>query len=983
LLPSRCYLVYLLTSSSLQTPPTPSPSALVAAVAAYHSSTQPVAKLATAAAGAALRNATISPPPPEQRTGSIPTKRMLKRRGSYSSITPNNNASSQRPGAIQRRSSSGSLTSRRFRKERLSPHPRDFRSHDSKRNLPGGDLYSLPITLREKTVKRTKSSSTMMNRGPFRVNAARPMSRPMSSGSEFSTLRVSRELGSASAITRGGEQGDSVTNMSSDLGGFNKDNIPAAKSQLQQRRQKIVAPELVPENEEMFDDCDGVGVGNVKTSTILEFKRPGKILTEKRLLQVSPSPSACGSTSSRAHFSDTTSNLIKHSPLPRAISPAKSALRRASSPLASTVAEHTSQDPASLANADRRRIGARVSFSDEDSIGSFSNMKSTVLSLEDIQRPPKLPTSSSVAHSSIREHDRRIVDRLRDSSVLQESAITDAFQESSPSDITCIVPWQCARSGGDFRDVQKERAALRPSNMPCALVSSQNIPEVKSVGPTPSEELEKECFTHSIAVGNSKCCLALSSEIHENRNELSATTQEVVPSSTPGSDLKATVSWRNELCFPDSGSDDESVYSDAFEELPSMSNAATMATIVSPLPSIAETLCYTELPTIDYAAETLRQRPPSPPPQSPASSHPSTPTQKLYKASLTNGNGNPKERGLYRPPSPPLPLDFSKPTPTPSRRRSLTPPPPKRRAYSSGWHQSSTEHPPTPPVSPRQAQRPCYEDSEESDASVSSFKRSYSRTSRPSGSGFRSSMRTNPPIDTAQTVRRYSSSSGSELDGNAGPRGRLGLGITLRKSSGGSAARQTLTWRSRFEDSSDDDDDMRSGSKNLRKKFLNRFSWGAPKTLCGKSPPASSKTLKKIGPVRTIVRPPTQEIIVMDQKKGLFKWRKIKNAMSKEKEKDKNRVQSQSEQIETEINLSPLSPSPQSQTKTLQMGNGKMGKHHAVNEEVFLTGGEGGPLPSFEPGTETVQLQVQKPAHRKKDEVGRKKGWQRLFGRGK
>ncbi|KAA8913007.1 hypothetical protein FN846DRAFT_931434 [Sphaerosporella brunnea] len=159
---------------------------------------------------------------------------------------------------------------------------------------------------------------------------------------------------------------------------------------------------------------------------------------------------------------------------------------------------------------------------------------------------------------------------------------------------------------------------------------------------------------------------------------------------------------------------------------------------------------------------------------------------------------------------PPLPASYSQPTPTPSRRRSLTPPPRRRR-------QTMPAAPPSPEPSLL---------SDEEDDDVSSFARSYRPRShttslrrsmrdqpQPSRAGYRASM----PVNAGHR-RRFSTSS---TDSDEGARRRLGLGVGVRKfTNGGYGSSPGEGWRSRFDSSDSEDDSVGTGGSRgkLRKK---------------------------------------------------------------------------------------------------------------------------------------------------------------------
>lgn len=231
----------LTNTTALQQPP--STSALLAAAAVYHPPS-----LAAAAAGAALRSATVSAA--LSTPGTIPTKRMLQRRASYSSASD-----------VPRRS----LSSRRFRSTPVrpaAPISSSSSSDDEDDNVRvprrRTSARSFPTTMRGAATRRRSASDS---------DVGRPIPAPESTASTASELESIAE---------------DVTLQLSDL-----------------------------------------------EDTTFEGERKASVAAARRTLTAGPPP--------------------KHTPPSRSVSPAKSALRH---------------EPSTRK--------ARVSFSDEDSIVSFS-----------------------------------------------------------------------------------------------------------------------------------------------------------------------------------------------------------------------------------------------------------------------------------------------------------------------------------------------------------------------------------------------------------------------------------------------------------------------------------------------------------------------------------------------------------------------------------------------------------------------------------
>ncbi|KAI5856327.1 hypothetical protein BZA05DRAFT_388116 [Tricharina praecox] len=413
-----------------------------------------------------------------------------------------------------------------------------------------------------------------------------------------------------------------------------------------------------------------------KTLSLLESPR----IAQEEVQVVPRSPA-------RTHFAGTTLEAHRHSPPPRSVSPAKSALKH-------PISERVPGDTSPIAS-DRKRTYVRVSFSDEESVVSFSHSRPPAVTVDELAPRPGLPVFGSV----------------------KERDIAAEMETWRKRETTLVEPAPPVAANGD----------------PISF-GSEAVPELVLIEPTPMEE-KKESVAMSTVFEKSPAAPLETSALTQqplHRKQVGTVSLPITP--VPGSFPETSFVPTADDAASDS--DSSSMYEDALEDVTPPAEPTMNPLIVATTPSA--------------------------PPQSTASSPPQSPRQ-------TNaGNRTP----IPRPPSPPLPASFSLPTPTPSRRRSLTPPPRRRSS------QRQTSQPPR------------HDDDDDDAASVSSFRRVHPRAT----CGFRSSMRIAAPIAPA---RRFSEDSSDEEAG--GVRRRFGLG-------GGGEGR---SWKSRYEDSSDDEGGVR------------------------------------------------------------------------------------------------------------------------------------------------------------------------------
>ncbi|KAH0604634.1 uncharacterized protein H6S33_006302 [Morchella sextelata] len=324
------------------TPTEPSASALIAASTVYNPCTPPQPPtLAAAAAGAALRHAAPSPTP----IGSIPTKRMLKRRDSYSS------ASDSRPG-VQRTNSTGSLTERRFRKER---GPGSVSSRRGSIDT-GSRKASVDIGRRAST-GGSSSRFTSNGSSPPRHGTPRPLARKVTAYHEEDSSEDYPADDDSDLPLPMPPRSPSLLSFPSTLRNSPSNGSASKRVKKQFTRPRDTSSSSSDHDRRRYslDYADSsASLESIAEDSALPQPAPHAPLHPK-ILEECESSSDDGTRSKRTLLS-----LPRHNPPARSASPAKSSLK------------HTS----SLSKA-------RVSFSDEDSIASFSPYTRAPLLLDD------------------------------------------------------------------------------------------------------------------------------------------------------------------------------------------------------------------------------------------------------------------------------------------------------------------------------------------------------------------------------------------------------------------------------------------------------------------------------------------------------------------------------------------------------------------------------------------------------------------------
>ncbi|CCX07900.1 Protein of unknown function [Pyronema omphalodes CBS 100304] len=773
----------------------PSESALIAASAAFsHASNS---NLAAAAAGAALRHAAQSPPPPEQRTGSIPTKRMLQRRDSYSS-----NASDT-PSGVTRRNSNSSLAGRSFRKPQSPP--------------PRSDLLS---SLRPQNTPPRLGS--VMSRGSLRTN---PPQRRFSSSSESSGVGGGeRKRGDV-----GEQYADSATSFASDLDSIDEHEIP-----LHRRRIKL-SPSAFQEDEELrrritmtdrkittdksitITDNRASRVPQTPEYNIAQRRRskpnahpdeqdlssdhplsprtrheplnrtrapPPPLLvpeTEESPLRprerVRAAPFARVQRDERNECSEASGGCIERGErserrsgneridnertrinrnararnIPLSLSPPSRSPAFTTTPPEprkhSPPSRSTSPPKSALKHPPQhadppRRGNVRVSFSDEDSVASYSNSKPPILGLEDLPRRGDLPVFTSTR----KEIEEEKKGRRETSAAIQAEAPTARTDNNS--------------SYADSYTYTPDSPRL------------ETVPELVSIHPTPTEEKTESHIIMEMPKSFTNPTTELKSSLLPGTFPSPSLSQHSTFGQTASAAPTSPTITNNSIHSvhsdsSDSESDDDDLFVDAHEIIPP-----------SPQPSPAPQNIPAIMEIFPGTATTGGQ--PTPPHSAPNSPTLEGPT----------------------PPMPPLPSNFDLPTPTPSRRRSLTPPPRNRRR-------------PPPQVL----------DDSSSETSVSSFRRSFPR----SASGFRSTMRSRDGKETPgekamKNLRDGNFSSiiskgrgaGAEDGGNECNEGNLSSSEDVRRRLGLGIKKSTAAQPARFESS--DDEPADGGDKDKKKR---------------------------------------------------------------------------------------------------------------------------------------------------------------------
>ncbi|KAG0136843.1 hypothetical protein HOY82DRAFT_576275 [Tuber indicum] len=595
--------------SSSRRPTHPTSAALIAATAVYRPNTSsPDPHLAAAAAGAALRHVTVTPTPP----GTIQTKRMLQRRESYSSVTPPSD-SENGPWRVQRSHSTSSLTKRRFRKPKLPPptsppaqqqyyqhsgatgtHPRNgkARGYFPSSSSDDGDSeedsnirrsasirstssnLSFPSTLRGPTIsdrKRSKSkrappARSMLSRGSLRDS--KPVSPSYSEGFRRRspepdlTAQTRRKNQQANGNVCQAEYAESVCSATgSELGSIAEEDGGGAAGRIIRNN---VPPRIAEESSEGQDETFNSRRPNNKVHEASSVPRAATHTTSASPTGKRNSQSRCRERSlspSRTHFSlNTTEDTpTKHSPPPRSVSPAKSALKHhpASPPPVPPVPANAHLDNPPSSPSGRK---TRVSFSDEDSIASFIHSREPIST--DSTTPPIPPVSGSI--------------RRTGRGARQNGNAKNMTNKSLPPVIYSISPPPSSSSQEDLR-LEQHRADMAgspdgrlgytpPETSPSNSVLGRSVPELVVVIPTPLEKDQDE------AMGSAAQAL------------------DGFPAAESSS-ANAAAPAREDS---DSDSDGASIYSDAYETLeestvPSIMQVAGSQEAPSPLPHVPHT----------------------------------------------------------------------------------------------------------------------------------------------------------------------------------------------------------------------------------------------------------------------------------------------------------------------------------------------------------------------------------------------------------
>ncbi|CAZ83201.1 unnamed protein product [Tuber melanosporum] len=708
--------------SSSRRPTQPTSAALIAATAVYRPNTSSLdPHLAAAAAGAALRHVTVTPTPP----GTIQTKRMLQRRGSYSSVTPPSD-SENGPRWVQRSHSTSSLTRRRFRKPKLPPptsppaqqqyhqhsgatgtHPRNgkARGYFPSSSSDDGDSeedsniwrsasirstssnLSFPSTLRGPTMsgqKRSKSkrappARSMLSRGSLRDSKPVPPSyfegfRRRSPEPDL-TAQTRRKNQQANENVCQAEYAESVCSATgSELGSIAEEDGGGAAGRIIRNN---APPRIAEESSEGQDETFNSRRPNNKVHEASSVPRAATHTTSASPTRKRNSQSRRRERSlspSRTHFSlNTTEDTpTKHSPPPRSVSPAKSALKHhpASPPPVPPVPANTHLNNPPSSPSGRK---TRVSFSDEDSVASFIHSRAPIST---DSTPPIPPVFGSI--------------RRTGRGAPQNGNAKNTRNKSLPPAIYSISPPPSSSSQEDLR-LEQHRADTAgppdgrlgytpPETNPSSSVLGRSVPELVVVIPTPLEKGENE------AMGSAAQAL------------------DGFPAGESSS-ANAAAPAREDI---DSDSDGASIYSDAYDDcsckgapVPSIMQVAGSQEAPSPLPHVPRT--QPQPGTInppDPQNDTQTTNPPDP--------------QNGTQTSQKNPTKSHKRE------SPPLPPDF-----IPGYTSTISP-------SSSCRPQSPIRTHSTSPSSSDTA----------SMTSISSFKRVHPRQPR---TGMRSTMRSDPP----------------------------------------------------------------------------------------------------------------------------------------------------------------------------------------------------------------------------------------------
>lgn len=489
------------------------------------------------------------------------------------------------------------------------------------------------------------------------------------------------------------------------------------------------------------------------------------IVTHERSQSVNIRPP---SQHSHTHFGAVTSEMIKHSPPPRSISPVKPALKNAHNSPGSQ--RNFSSDVSSNGSAPRKHNN-RVSFSDEDSIASFSNYvgyQREALDARDLVKREKLPSFDSIRPPPVEKVEE--AEGGKETEMEKDKRRTfgmfggwkGAQNDPLPPNATSIP--QPPSSWDEDED-------MGPEPVMKSTAFTNEVPGFNLIQPTPCEEKqEPQPPTHSTSTHLTpdyrppSLALPVGTAI--------SSTLAVQPGETARFSTLITPNDESD------SSDSDSIYADAYESLPA--------------PPI-------ELPVTSH--QSIAKPVPAPPSPTPRDSPPDSPN----------------------PVPPPLPTNFSQPTPTPPHRIGATPPPKvvaRQNSIRAPPLRGSLRDPPSPPQALRKMESIIPSRDSDGELSDSSFKRTHPRQRRTGGVGMRTSMRSEAealPGTRVHLRRRFSSDSESDtpIAASVGQKkgGFLGFGrskstrgMTTAKARGGGGFGP-----SRWADSSDEDEPPQRG----------------------------------------------------------------------------------------------------------------------------------------------------------------------------
>ncbi|KAL7270122.1 hypothetical protein RUND412_007180 [Rhizina undulata] len=697
----------------------------------------------------------------ERRTGSIPTKRMLQRRGSYSSVTSNEGgvAVSGSNGMMERRTS---LLNHRFRSEKSPREGRYWESDDEEDAGVGiGGVGSTRSTASRRSLKMTlrsppespsrgkkgkrKFSGNILSRGPLRGVSAPDLRirRELSVDSDFSSMSrappvppLPQGVPISRVTTRDG-YADSVVSFASELESIAEDDRTNGSTSAVRRRKhvgKVPGNEGVRVEETVIrgqipatPDSHSGGSRRTEMSINNGLVPPtppssnGGLRVRSRPSSSSSACSALGSqvikgtnnsSSARTHYGPTSRPTI-HNPPPRSISPGKSALKRPSTP------EHKNPDTSYSASSSIAHLldkekpkKPRVSFSSDDSVavGYDATSRPRLWDLDGdapggvkISGIPKLPTFASIGKRAWEEEKAK----MREDSVLVE---VDGNESSSTREDMVEFDWERKRKEISTQitvELVPPTSPVETENGGCFVDPNEpEVPTLRVIESNPAEKRNMELVTGF-----------MDSPI-EKRAETTTEETGTAPVEYPSDD--------------ESGA---SIYSDAVEEFDPLGSAEGGGVVLNPSPATGKAL-----PNI---MEMIANGNPNPPMETPENKESELPKEEPLTAEPSSAEILPfhevQDECIVTPPSPSPEQDQS------TVMGLLAPFHPPQETFIT--------LPPTPPPMPQPQitsppldtlQRTPSASSAESKTSVSSYKRINPRPVK-SNSGLRTSMRTSTP----------------------------------------------------------------------------------------------------------------------------------------------------------------------------------------------------------------------------------------------